>query len=464
MTQPIHSPTAPFQNDVVSELATLISSWFVRKDQKYFDAASPEQAFSKSDIERVSLNRLSHRFERDQLAAESLRDAFRRAIDDRHSIRAQSIPVWSGELVCRPGDNSRMIWRDGFVDLNTWHSPSYRSLATKVEPSLGVASEFFSWIMPNEVERRVFLDWLSWCLQHENDKPTWAPFFYSKTKGSGKSTLCELVSVLFGRKNTVVQNNLDKLVARFNMPVLLSKLVISEELKLKADSSQGNTLKTYITESVTVAERKGREAVRVEQACCFLFTTNHLPLWIEPDDRRYYVIDVGHQGHASGPMSKDFRAVVARLKQFIENEELVAALYRALMEWKQTPEFDAKSLNVETCSTEIMRRIHSASRQTTIDQMEELLNDLGQNAIPEAGVASLVREKLKSNVNSTKHIMSELGWSKTSVKWGGADYVRALWVRPGYSVEGGRLRGEDGSNISLTEHLESKADQIHGVF
>lgn len=457
------SPEALFEAGTISMVAGLVSSWFVRKDQKYFDAASPEQAFSKSDIERVCLHRLSQRFDREQLTHDVLREAFRRAIDQRHSDPNQSIPVWSGELVCRPGDNSRMIWRDGFVDLNTWHNPSYRARAADVEPSLGVAAEFLSWMMPIKEERRVFLDWLSWCLQNEADKPTWAPFLYSKTKGSGKSTLCELVAVLFGQKNTVVQNNLDKLVARFNMPVLLSKLVISEELKLKADSSQGNTLKTYISENVTVAERKGREAVRVQQSCCFLFTTNHLPLWIEPDDRRYYVIEIDHQGHASGPMSKEFGAVVARLKEFLKDEHAVAALYRALMEWKQEADFNAKSLNVETCSTEIMRRIHSASRQTTIDQMEELLNELGQNAVPEADVAELVREKLKSNVNSTKHIMSELGWRKTTVKWGGVDYMRALLVRPSYSVENGRLRGEDGSNVKLSDHLTEAATQIIGV-
>lgn len=457
------SPVRAFEANTVSEVAGLISSWFVRKDQKYFDAANPEQAFSRSDIERVSLHRLSQRFDREQLTDGVLREAFRRAIEQRHSDPSQSIPVWSGELACRPGDGSRMIWRDGFVDLNTWHCPSYRSLVPEVEPSFGVAAEFLSWMIPNDKERAVFVDWLSWCLQNEADKPTWAPFLYSKTKGSGKSTLCELVSALFGPKNTVVQNNVDKLVARFNMPILLSKLVISEELKLRPDSSQGNTLKTFITENVTVAERKGRDAVRVEQSCCFLFTTNHLPLWIEPDDRRYYVIEVDHQGHASGPMSKEFGAVVARLKEFLKDERAVAALYRALTDRQQTPGFNVKSLNVETCSTEIMRRIHSASRQTTIDQMEELLNELGKNAVPEADVAGLVRERLKSNVNSTKHIMSELGWRKVAVKWGGMDYKRALWVRPGYSVEGGRLRGEDGSDVKLSGHLVDAATQIIGA-
>ena len=160
----IQSPVMAFEAGPVSEVASLISTWFVRKDQKYFDAANPEQAFSKTDIERVSLFRLSRRFDREQLTENVLREAFRRAIEQRHSDPSQSIPVWSGELVCRPGDVSRMIWRDGFVDLNTWHCPSYRSLVAEVAPSFGLAAEFLSWVIPNDKERTVFVDWLSWCL------------------------------------------------------------------------------------------------------------------------------------------------------------------------------------------------------------------------------------------------------------------------------------------------------------
>lgn len=128
------------------------------------------------------------------------------------------------------------------------------------------------------------------------------------TEGSGKSTLCKLVAELFGTGNSVTQNNVDKLVSQFNMPVLQSKLVICEELNLKPGSAQGNTLKTYLTEEDALAERKGLEAERVKQSCCFLFTSNHLPLWMEADDRRYYLIDVDHDGHAAGPNAGRFKS------------------------------------------------------------------------------------------------------------------------------------------------------------
>ena len=165
----------------VDEMAALISSWYGRKDQKYFDIDRPNTPLSKTDIERVSLNRLSKRFAGVDLSDAVLRGAFRKAIEERHTDNRRSIPVWSGDLICCPGNVSRMIWTDGLVSLNTWKLPSYRLEVPTATPEYGVVAEFLSWVIPRDDERRVFLDWLSWCLQNEADKPTWAPFFYSRT-------------------------------------------------------------------------------------------------------------------------------------------------------------------------------------------------------------------------------------------------------------------------------------------
>jgi len=47
--------------------------------------------------------------------------------------------------------------------------------------------------------------------------------------------------------------------------------------------------------------------------------------------------------------------------------------------------------------------------------------------------------------------MSDLGWTKCSVKWGGVDYGRQVWVRPGYLVERGRVKGPDGYDVALVQ-------------
>ena len=58
----------------------------------------------------------------------------------------------------------------------------------------------------------------------------------------------------------------------------------------------------------------------------------HLPLWIEPEDRRYYLIEIDHDGHATGPRAEEFAALVGELRQAMEDEAFLAGLYRALMQ------------------------------------------------------------------------------------------------------------------------------------
>nr|WP_256369773.1 primase-helicase family protein [Tropicimonas sp. IMCC6043] len=277
----------------------------------------------------------------------------------------------------------------------------------------------------------------------------WAPFLYSRRKGTGKSTLCQLVSHLFGQANSKTQNSVEKLTGKFNSTMLLSKLIISEELKLKPDSSQGNTLKTYITEAVTTSEAKGREVQQVRQCCCFLFTSNHLPLWIEADDRRYYVIDVDHDGHASGPRAKEFQELVGRVRNHMEDEESLAALYHRLMDRRQAGDFDATSLNLATASNPIMMRIQNSSRQVVLEQLEEHLAEIKQFAVPQEDLIEFIKRDLGGNANQLRHLMSELRWRNEKVKWDGKDFARAIWVHPDYWVDRGHVHGPEGYKAKI---------------
>src|SRR6056297_4095760 len=408
----------------IERLTAAISSWYVRRDSKFYDVDRPTVKLSKDDVQRACLIRFAEEIDGfDPSDREVLKQAFARAIDQKHGVPGQTIPVWDGSSSCDPGNAGPHISHRGVVALNTWRKPHYRKL-DHVDADWGVAGEFFEAVFQREKEREKFLDWLAWCLQNEAEKPAWAPFLYSETKGSGKSTLCQLVGRLFGDENTTVQNNVDKLTSRFNSTVLTKKLVICEEVNLRPDSSQGNALKTYITEEEVLTERKGVDAEKVRQRCCFLFTTNHLPLWIEPEDRRYYLIEIDHDGHATGPKADEFAALVARLYDFMDDERAIAGLYRALMERKIDDRFSAKTLNVERDATPLMRRVQGASEQTVRAQLAELLDERGQHVVPESAVVQLIREVLKQNPNSTRHMMVELGWSKFQVKWDGCDYAR----------------------------------------
>jgi len=131
-----------------------------------------------------------------------------------------TIPVWNGRTLSDPGLNTRLIFEGGLYNINEWQKPSYR-LIKNVKPKMDVFERFLSFILKHASEREVFLDWLSWCLQNEADKPSWAIFLFSEKHGTGKSTLASIVKKLFGEANSSEQQGIKPIISWFNKPILL---------------------------------------------------------------------------------------------------------------------------------------------------------------------------------------------------------------------------------------------------
>jgi hypothetical protein len=439
-------------DDLINEIAQLVCTWYVRRDGKFFSLSNPAVRCSKHDVQRECIARLAGIYRPEQLSERVLGKVFRLAIDQKHADLHRTIPVWDGRVACRPDVAEPIIWEEGSVSINSWKAPSYREQHPGAN-DLNIVDEFLQWLLPREDERGMLLDWLAWNLQNEDDKPAWAPFFYSASKGTGKSVLCQMIIRLFGEKNSVVQNGVEKLTGRFNSTVLLSKLVVCEEISLRTDSRQGNSLKTFITDRLVVSEKKGHDAERLEQRCCFLFTSNHLPLWIEPQDRRYYLLEIDHEGHASGPNAAEFGEVVGRLMAFLADDGCVSSLYHHLLQRRLSAGFSAKTLNIEKDATPLMRRVFGASEANMAARLGEWLTEEGYNAISEADVSEFVGRELRASANAVRHLMTELRWSRQKVKWGGKDYVRSIWIREGFAVVRGELKGPDHTTEDLGEHL-----------
>lgn len=438
---------------IINMLIRSMCSWYVRRDSKYYSLDNLSRRLSKDDVQRACIFRFKEEYPDVEIDSDMLKEVFRTSIETKHSMVGASIPVWDSGLVCAASNDDTVLWKNGSVAVNTWKRPAYRSVVAK-DGKYEVATEFLDAFFTRKKEQRKFLDWLAWCLQNEGDKPAWAPFFYSSTKGSGKSTLSKLVGRLFGEENTVTLNGVEKLTSRFNTTVLTSKLVILEEVSLKTESPQSNAMKTFVTEKEATVELKGQEAESVEQLCCFLLTTNHLPTWIEKDERRYYLIDIDHDGHSSGPKSKEFAGICARLHLFLENDNNVASFYAALMHRRLTKGFSAKTLNITEDATPLMEQIQGASEGTVRGQLEELLDDRGQFAIPESDVVKIVTDDLGASLSTTRHLMSDLGWLKKKVKWDGKNSARAVWIKKGYNVENGMIYGPDSYEQELAKHFE----------
>ncbi|SFO41368.1 hypothetical protein SAMN04487859_1461, partial [Roseovarius lutimaris] len=405
------------------ELSRAIASWYVRKDNKYYRVDAPGVAISQPDVKQASFARIRREFPHIELDIDLLRAAFKVAFGLYPEDTSEAISPWSGRLVSRPGDSRRIMLEDGFATINLWRPPVYRDRRGNAA-DWGATGELLEWLIPDESTRRHVTDWIAWNLQNEADRPTWSLFLHSKAKGTGKSLLCQVLEALFGAANTTSQNGITKLTGRFNTTVLLSKLVVCEEVKLKQGSSAANDLKTFISEPRVLVEQKGQEAYQTDQHCCFVFTSNHLPLWLEADDRRYFIVDVEHEGHASGPRTEAFQQVVRRVQEQINDPVALGALYNALIHHEVAEGFNAKSLNTTTHATPVMRFIQDSSRQVSTERLEEYLNGRDQNFITQSDLVHYVQSTMHANTETIRHKMLELGWHKVSVKWGGVDYAR----------------------------------------
>jgi hypothetical protein len=62
---------------------------------------------------------------------------------------------------------------------------------------------------------------------------------------------------------------------------------------------------------------------QVQQVCCFVFITNHQPVWLEQGDRRFYVVHVDHDGHRFGPNGTKYASQVAALSAYLDEPKHV---------------------------------------------------------------------------------------------------------------------------------------------
>ena len=396
--QQVSPPKITDREMSISIVAQALADQFVKQGDKYFHVDSLSCPLSGGDAESIARQIIRKQFPHEDKEPDLVNAILMRAFSGTSNEPSQSISLWNKTTRCAPGNRNRVLRGLYMASINTWKIPDYRQKGVK-EADLGPLDRFMDRTIVNAGDKTRLLDWLSWFLQNEDKKPGWAPFFYSREKGTGKSTICQLLAKLFGKENTFTANGVSQVTGRFNKPMLDSKFLVMEELEINPTSNQGNSLKSLITEADTSAERKGVDIEKTEQCCCFAFTTNHLPQWLGSNDRRFLVIDMGHEGHASGPEAEEFAKFMKEFYEWMDNPANIAKAYNALMQRKQSEGFNPKALNTSKIDTPVMQQIRSTSKEAMLQQLEELLEEDGRGAIPQGKLIQLAQENLRVNGN-----------------------------------------------------------------
>ncbi len=433
------TPLKPSKEQYLSIVLREISSWFMQMENRFIPCAQKDCRLGQAELEKLLPQMLAERFPDDEYVQDNAGKLTFAAMYGNGSDPRMSFGVYSGKAYPQPGNSSTRLFRNGMWDINTWRSPEYRELRPSISAQKSTASfdDMLEFAIPEQRQRDMLLDWIAWNLQNEGSKPSWAIMLYSETKGTGKSTIAKVLSALFGEENTALSNGIKPLVQRFAADHLDRKLILAEEVHISSHSAEGNALKDLITNTSVSVERKYQPVVTIPQHSCFVFMTNHKPLWLEGGERRYYIINMDHDGHSQGEKNEKFYALAAELNISLANKQFVRDLYARLMTRELSSQFDAKNMRFNDHATPIMRELQAISGNEGEQVLKALLDEYHVSLIPSEDFPDFVAYLKLRNANSLRNMLSKLGWEARRYRFAGAQH--RVWCHKSLQVENGRV-------------------------
>jgi len=180
--------------------------------------------------------------------------------------------------------------------LNMWQDPKIEPLGE--EPTIFL--QHMDYLIPNQRERDLALNWLAWCVQKPAEKQMFALLIVDDG-GTGKSWIGYMLRVLFGDQNVAMTESDHPVKDMFNGWTLNRQLGFIHELVPDRRVDLASRLKGVITEAHIWVNEKFIARFRAENRTNLLCCSNHRDaLKIARKDRRWPVV----QG-ASDPFGVD---------------------------------------------------------------------------------------------------------------------------------------------------------------
>ena len=174
--------------------------------------------------------------------------------------------------------------------VNTYIPPDIEPEEGDVTPLL----KHFEYLFPSDKDRNIVLDFIAHLVQKPGKKIRWM-LVIKGSKGIGKTLIAEKVILnVIGFSNIgKVENQLVK--SDFNAWQLNKQLVVFEELNLgdsaREKKQMTEKLKSFITDNIMKAHRKGLDPYDVvNKSCSIGFTNEELPIVITTDERRFCMV------------------------------------------------------------------------------------------------------------------------------------------------------------------------------
>lgn len=356
----------------------LVKNWvYAAAPNEFFHADYPERSYSDTGMKRRSRNW--------KWQGENMIDVWLR--DDANIVE---------DLHFDPREpDSRILTIDGMRYLNLYNPTPW----ARVEPNLNALNlwdEYIEHLLPVEVERELFLDWLANKLQRP-----WQRMFgilmVATTFGTGRGTLTQILSRLFGRAY-VTEVDFDKFMGKGSQGQfydwLYGSLVVSIPEVFSGNLRWESRVASYERIKLMVDPGQQRRNLALKYArsvgaeifASMLFATNHPDaLAILENDRRLAVFEnglamseamrVAFHGREGGGGWIDDDAALAALWRRLKDRAVTRDLFRAPLDT------EAKARMVEAAKTDLDHAFEEFVRLTgaqafTVGQFRRFCTEL----------------------------------------------------------------------------------------
>ena len=174
---------------------------------------------------------------------------------------------------------------DGLTYYNGWKENG-------LEERRGDVSRFMShleYILPEESEREIMLDFMAYNIQNEGEKVHWA-LLLQGTQGTGKSYFGYVMRLLLGAHNVSNPSN-EAIHENYTQWQAECSLVVIEEMMARGRLELMNKLKPMITQDIATIREMYKPAYEQPNRFNMMMFTNHEDaIIIDESDRRYCVL------------------------------------------------------------------------------------------------------------------------------------------------------------------------------
>jgi hypothetical protein len=239
----------------------------------------------------------------------------------------------------------------------------------------------------NEISYEYLLNWLSHIVQYPTVRMGVAVVCKS-IQGAGKNIFFEnlMGSLIIGKNHAICISDTDQIVGKFN--AVLERMIYTVVNELKADGDMikmSNLLKSLITDTTQKIEKKGIDAIHINNYNNFVFlSNNHSVVNVEMYDRRYFCLSCS-SGHIND------KTYFKDLCDNMLNEDIAQEFYNYLI-MRDLSKFDFRDIPL----TEYKKQLTYNSIPAIMKWFNEYIKDCIEEKIDEQHVKlKILCEKYK---------------------------------------------------------------------